>query len=362
MDIDMAWYWYVQKMNSEKGKATAASTKGEPPSTMTDPAAPMKKFFCPCCNIGYATSEEMINHIKESPIKVKTYSCQICLLEFFVKSDLIDHQRLDHQMAVHKKYKCDECDLDFTTLNQLTRHKKMHQEIAEKLAASGIFLPRPAKPEAGLKKEVVEEGRGSSVPVSSPPSKPDPPSQPTKPDPVSPTPVSKPSPPQVTQRAKRSAPPPVIFDDNSEDSGSPDDATVDYNHSDEDYCPPSSRKKPAAPRAVKRRRSVKERARVPPVEVKLEIEEEMEEEVCDEPEAEEEEEESKEVEKPRRTEERKKRKKNGRRRRKGRKRSVKEVKETAGSAEANGNEPEMEIPAVSVYCGVAASWMCCSSV
>ena len=267
-------------------------------------------------------------------------------------------------MAVHKKYKCDECDLDFTTLNQLTRHKKMHQEIAEKLAASGIFLPRPAKPEAGLKKEAVEEGRGSSVPVSSPPSKPDPPSQPTKPDPVSPTPVSKPSPPQVTQRAKRSAPPPVIFDDNSEDNGSPDDATVDYNHSDEDYCPPSSRKKPTAPRAVKRRRSVKERARVPPVEVKLEIEEEMEEEVCDEPEAEpeEEEEEPKEVEKPRRTEERKKRKKNGRRRRKGRKRSVKEVKETAGSAEANGNEPEMEIPAVSVCCGVAASCMCCSSV
>ena len=103
----------------------------------------LKKFFCPCCNIGYLTSEEMINHIKQSPIKVKTYSCSVCLLEFFVRSDLIDHQRVDHQMMIHKKYKCDECDLDYSNMAQLVRHKQMHDEIAQKLAASGIFLPRP---------------------------------------------------------------------------------------------------------------------------------------------------------------------------------------------------------------------------
>ena len=113
--------------------------------TEAAPSPPLKKFFCPCCNHGYVTSDEMINHIKQSPIKVKTYSCNVCLLEFFVKSDLIDHQRVDHQMAVSKKYKCDECDLDYNTAAQLARHKRMHDEIAQKLAANGIFIPRPGK-------------------------------------------------------------------------------------------------------------------------------------------------------------------------------------------------------------------------
>ena len=122
---------------------------------------PQKKFFCPCCNHGYVTSDEMINHIKQSPIKVKTYCCNVCLLEFFIKSDLIDHQRLDHQMAVSKKYKCDECALDYNNMAQLARHKRMHEDIAQKLAASGIFLPRPGKGDLNLnasKKDQSSEG------------------------------------------------------------------------------------------------------------------------------------------------------------------------------------------------------------
>ncbi|XP_076456073.1 uncharacterized protein LOC143290473 [Babylonia areolata] len=155
-----------KRKNWEK-KKTSTSTSSPSPADGDGTEPPTKKFFCPCCNIGHPTSEDLINHIKEFPIKMETFSCNICMLEFFVKSDLIDHQRLDHQVTTHKTFKCDECDLEYANLGQLNRHKKMHEEIAKKLAACGIFLPKPKRTEPAPPKDNTS---GAVFPYCYPPS------------------------------------------------------------------------------------------------------------------------------------------------------------------------------------------------
>lgn len=100
-------------------------------------------FICPCCNCNFSTSDEMIEHVKQSPIKIKTYSCSLCFLEFFTTAELKEHKEHDHSIFV-SKYKCDECDAEYKTPVLLATHKKKHDEIAQKLAAQGIHIPRPS--------------------------------------------------------------------------------------------------------------------------------------------------------------------------------------------------------------------------
>ncbi|KAK7487447.1 hypothetical protein BaRGS_00021288 [Batillaria attramentaria] len=124
------------------------------------PTAKHADAVCPCCNASFSSAEAMLDHIKTSLSKVRTYSCSTCLQEFVLKSGLQEHQQTVHGLKVQTRvmYKCDECDMEYTSPSYLFRHKNIHKEITRQLIARGV-LPKPTVSNVlcGMKNKPDEE-------------------------------------------------------------------------------------------------------------------------------------------------------------------------------------------------------------
>ena len=54
------------------------------------------RFLCACCDIDHQSAQGLLRHFQSV---TKKYQCSVCSLEFCMKSDLIDHMRVDHQVC-----------------------------------------------------------------------------------------------------------------------------------------------------------------------------------------------------------------------------------------------------------------------
>lgn len=82
-----------------------------------------KAFKCSDCDKQYLDSNSLKNHVLTVHLQVKPYVCEICAMEFTVKSNMLRHLR---RHRGEFRFFCEDCGKGFIANCDLTRHKLTH--------------------------------------------------------------------------------------------------------------------------------------------------------------------------------------------------------------------------------------------